>query len=165
MKLPPILQGESLTRLLQGAVGGAVITMIAGFSWGGWQLGSTAEKTADQRASNAVVAALAPICVDNFRHGADATAKLVAMKKIELLGSRQLRDQGRLGDVPRQRAQSRGRGGLRQDSQRRKGQVSRRKRRAAANSLALSSPFPVCGEREGRRSASRGLMVRSLPKR
>jgi len=83
MKLPPILQGESLTRLLQGAVGGAVITMIAGFSWGGWQLGSTAEKTADQRASNAVVAALAPICVDNFRHGADATAKLVAMKKID----------------------------------------------------------------------------------
>jgi hypothetical protein len=83
MKLPPILQGESLTRLLQGAVAGAVIAMIVGFGWGGWQLGSTAEKTADERASNAVVAALAPICVDKFQHGADATAELVAMKKID----------------------------------------------------------------------------------
>ena len=46
MNLPPILKGESLTRLLQGAAGGAVVAMILGFGWGGWQLGSTAEKAA-----------------------------------------------------------------------------------------------------------------------
>ena len=44
MQLPSILRGESLTRLLQGAAAGAVATMIIGFNWGGWTLGSTAEK-------------------------------------------------------------------------------------------------------------------------
>lgn len=79
MNLPPTLQGESVTRLLQGAAGGAAIAMIIGFGWGGWRLGSTAEKMANQRANKAVVAVLAPICVEKFRHGADATAKLVAL--------------------------------------------------------------------------------------
>ena len=83
MKLPPILQGESLTRLLQGAAGGAVIVMIVGFGWAGWQLNSTAEKAADARATSAVVAALTPICVDKFQHSADASADLVALKKVD----------------------------------------------------------------------------------
>ena len=83
MNLPPILKGESLTRLMQGAAGGAVVAMIVGFGWGGWQLQSRAEKMADQRADNAVVAALAPICVDKFQHGADASAKLVALKATD----------------------------------------------------------------------------------
>lgn len=83
MKLPPILQGESVTRLLQGAAAGAVIAMILGFGWGGWQLGSAAEEMATQRAKSAVVAALARICVDKFQHGADAKAELIALKKID----------------------------------------------------------------------------------
>jgi hypothetical protein len=49
MNLPPMLQGEQLTRLLQGAV----------------------------------VAALAPICVDNFQHASDAKATLVALKATD----------------------------------------------------------------------------------
>ena len=44
MQLPSILRGDSLTRLLQGAAAGAVTTMIVGFNWGGWTLGSTAAK-------------------------------------------------------------------------------------------------------------------------
>ena len=44
MQLPSILQGESLTRLLQGAAAGAIATMFVGFYWGGWSLGSTADK-------------------------------------------------------------------------------------------------------------------------
>ena len=83
MKLPPIIQGESLTRLLQGAGIGAVAAIILGFGWGGWQLGGTAEKIADERASSAVVTALTPICVDKFQHGADAKADLVALKATE----------------------------------------------------------------------------------
>jgi len=83
MNLPPILKGESRTRLLQGAGGGAVIAMILGFGWGGWQLQGTAEKMADQRATEAVVAVLAPICVDKFQHAADATATLVALKAAD----------------------------------------------------------------------------------
>ena len=67
MQVPAILQGESLKRLLQGAAAGAVATMFVGFYWGGWSLGSTADKMAKQRSELAVVAALAPVCADKFR--------------------------------------------------------------------------------------------------
>jgi len=83
MKLPPILQGDSLTRLLQGAAGGCVITLIVGFGWAGWTLQSNAQKLAAQSAASAVVAALAPICVDKFQHASDAKATLVALKATD----------------------------------------------------------------------------------
>ena len=33
--LPAMLQGDSLTRLLQGAAAGAIATFVLGFQWGG----------------------------------------------------------------------------------------------------------------------------------
>src|SRR3569833_769452 len=78
--MSPILKGDSLTRLMQGASIGAVIAMIIGFSWGGWMLQSKAQKLADQKAEAAVVTALTPICVDKFEQAADAKATLAALK-------------------------------------------------------------------------------------
>ena len=78
-----ILQGESLKRLLQGAAAGAVATIFVGFSWGGWSLGSTADKMAKERSELAVVAALAPVCADKFRALPDAGAKTVALSKVD----------------------------------------------------------------------------------
>ena len=66
---------------LWGAVGGAIALAIVGFTWGGWVTGGAAETVAKQRASKAVVTALAPICVDQFRRQADASASLVELKK------------------------------------------------------------------------------------
>ncbi len=83
MQLPSILQGESLTRLLQGAAAGAVATIVVGFYWGGWSLASTADKVARERSELAVVAALAPVCADKFRALPDAEAKKVALSKVE----------------------------------------------------------------------------------
>ena len=83
MQLPPFLQGDSVTRLLQGAAAGAVATMIVGFYWGGWSLGSTADKMAKERSELAVVAALAPVCADKFRALPDAEAKQVALSKVD----------------------------------------------------------------------------------
>ena len=83
MQLPPILQGESLTRLLQGAALGAIATMIIGFNWGGWSLGSTTDKVARERSELAVVAALAPVCADKFRAQPDAEAKKAALLKVD----------------------------------------------------------------------------------
>jgi hypothetical protein len=74
-------QGESLKQLLQGAALGAFATLGVGFSWGGFMLGSTAKTLADSMASSAVVAAVAPICVDQFQHSADAANNLTALKK------------------------------------------------------------------------------------
>ena len=85
MQVSSILQGESLTRLLQGAAVGAVATMVVGFNWGGWSLGSTADKMAKERSNLAVIAALAPVCADKFRALPDAEAKKVALSKVELV--------------------------------------------------------------------------------
>src|SRR5689334_19277512 len=82
MQVPSILQGESLKRLLQGAAAGAVATIFVGFYWGGWSLGSTAVKFADDRANTAVVAALTPICVEKFMQNRDAKANLAVLQKI-----------------------------------------------------------------------------------
>jgi hypothetical protein len=83
MNLPPMLQGEQLTRLLQGAVVGTIVTIVIGFGWGSWQLHSKSDKLAQQRADETLVAALAPICVDNFQHASDAKATLVALKATD----------------------------------------------------------------------------------
>jgi hypothetical protein len=83
MQVPAILQGESLKRLLQGAVVGAIATMVVGFNWGGWSLGSTADKMAKEQSELAVVAALAPVCADKFRALPDVAAKTVALSKVE----------------------------------------------------------------------------------
>jgi hypothetical protein len=88
MEFPSILQGDSLTRLLQGAAAGAAITMIVGFNWGGWALGSTVDKVAKDRADSAVVVALAPICVDKFRQAANATENLSELNKISYVWDR-----------------------------------------------------------------------------
>jgi len=83
MKLPQILQGDSLTRLLQGAAAGCAITLVLGFGWGGWQLHSKAEKNAKDSANAAVVAVLAPICADKFQHAANAPATLIKLKATD----------------------------------------------------------------------------------
>jgi hypothetical protein len=83
VQVASILQADSLKRLLQGATVGAVATMVVGFTWGGWSLGSTADKMAKERSDLAVVAALAPVCADKFRALPDAEAKTVALSKAE----------------------------------------------------------------------------------
>jgi len=82
MPLPIMLQGDSPLRLAQGAAVGALATMLIGFNWGGWMRSSTAEKLADEQTKTAVVAALAPICVDRFQGSTGAQAALVELKKL-----------------------------------------------------------------------------------
>jgi len=79
MELPAAIQGESLKRLLQGFALGAVVAITVGFSWGGWTLGSTAAEQSATGATAAVVAALAPICVENFQADTAAQANLEAL--------------------------------------------------------------------------------------
>jgi len=82
MELPAILQGDSLTRLLQGAAVGAAATLLIGFNWGGWVTGGTAKEMAQKGVSSALVSVLSPICVEKFQHSADAGANLVEFKKV-----------------------------------------------------------------------------------
>ena len=78
MAIPSFLKGESITRLLQGGALGAVATIIVGFNWGGWTLGTTAAAQADDQTETALVSALAPICVEKFQ-SAENTAENLAL--------------------------------------------------------------------------------------
>jgi hypothetical protein len=82
MQLPSILQGESPTRLLQGAAVGFLATVVIGFGWGGWTLGSTAKENAAKSTATAMVAVLAPMCADKFRQAADAPTQMTELKKV-----------------------------------------------------------------------------------
>ncbi len=64
------------------AAGGAIAVAILGFTWGGWMTASSAEAMSKQNMSKAVVAALAPICLDNFKRGKDPAAQLIELKKV-----------------------------------------------------------------------------------
>jgi hypothetical protein len=68
---------------LWGVAGGAIAAAVIGFSWGGWVTGGKAEATAVQRVNDAVVVALAPVCVEKFQRAGDARANLTALKKID----------------------------------------------------------------------------------
>jgi hypothetical protein len=83
MQTPAWYQGESLKRLVQGAAVGVVATLVVGFGWGGWMLGSSAKTLADSTANSAVVAAIAPICVEQFQRSADAANNLTTLKKTD----------------------------------------------------------------------------------
>ncbi|MCR9219098.1 MAG: hypothetical protein NXI21_02615 [Alphaproteobacteria bacterium] len=52
---------------LIGAGAGAAAIMVVGFSWGGWVTESAAQKMAAEQAQQEVVAALAPICLEQSR--------------------------------------------------------------------------------------------------
>jgi hypothetical protein len=46
-------------------------------------LGGSAKELADNAASSTVVAAIAPVCADQFQRSADAAVNLTALKKTD----------------------------------------------------------------------------------
>jgi hypothetical protein len=78
----PKLPAETST-FLWGAFLGAVALAFIGFTWGGWVSGGTAEKQAASRAEAAVVAALSPICVAQFKSGPKAQASMAALQQTD----------------------------------------------------------------------------------
>lgn len=85
---------------LWGIAGGAVAAAIVGFTWGGWVTGGKADLEATQRANAAVVAALAPICVEKFRGSADGSANLVALKKADSWAQGEFVEKGGWATMP-----------------------------------------------------------------
>jgi hypothetical protein len=71
---------QKWTYGLWGAAAGAVALGIVGFSWGGWQTASSANRIAKELSDKYVIAALAPFCVDRFLKAADATQSADLLK-------------------------------------------------------------------------------------
>jgi hypothetical protein len=85
---------------LWGVAGGAVAMAIVGFGWGGWTTAGTAEANTKVRVNDAIVAALAPVCVDKFQHATDASANLVALKKVDKWSQGDFIEKGGWAAVP-----------------------------------------------------------------
>jgi len=73
----------SKTIWLWSCVGAAVLTMIVGFTAGGWVTQSSAAKQAEASTSAAVAQLAAGICVHRFMAAPDAQAKLAALKSAD----------------------------------------------------------------------------------
>ena len=71
---------EKIKLGLWSAIGGAIVLAIVGFNWGGWVMGGTAQKTAEEMAADAVADRLASICVAQFNQDSEKDQKL---KKLE----------------------------------------------------------------------------------
>ena len=65
-----------------GFVAGSVITMILGFTWGGWTTSGTSERLATDRSRTAVTAALVPVCLEKSKADPASSTKLVALKAL-----------------------------------------------------------------------------------
>ncbi|KQZ96548.1 hypothetical protein ASD64_17215 [Mesorhizobium sp. Root157] len=73
----------SKSTWLWSCVGAAVLTMVVGFSWGGWVTGSTAVKQAETASEQAAATLAANICVHRFLAAPDASAQLAELKKAD----------------------------------------------------------------------------------
>lgn len=71
---------EWLKPGLYGAVVGAVVVGVVGFSWGGWVTGSSADKMASAMAHETKLSALVPVCLDIARTDTDRAEKLETIK-------------------------------------------------------------------------------------
>lgn len=73
-------KGAPRKSLLQGALLGAVATVLIGFTIGGWTLGRSAEMMATEAHKEGGVNALAPLCVEKIESSADVEKHRVALK-------------------------------------------------------------------------------------
>ena len=82
--LSPYVDGDNPIRLIQGFVAGGIVVMLIGFNWANWRIESTVDKLVSESSQKAQIAALAPICVANFKLAAKSNQELVvALQKAD----------------------------------------------------------------------------------
>jgi hypothetical protein len=69
------------TALFWSCVASAVLTMVVGFTWGGWVRGATAHSMATAMADDAVVTRLARICTAQFKQDPARDRELKELKE------------------------------------------------------------------------------------
>ena len=65
-----------------GAVAGSVLTMILGFSYGGWTTSGTAARLAQQQTDTAVTTALVPLCIAQSKADRAVLKKMGELKAL-----------------------------------------------------------------------------------
>jgi hypothetical protein len=65
-----------------GVVVGSVVTMIIGFSYGGWTTSGTTARLAQQQADAAVTSALVPLCIAQSRADSAVLKRMADLKAL-----------------------------------------------------------------------------------
>ena len=73
----------SLKALLWSCVACIVLTMIIGFTLGGWVTGGTAQDMVEESAEEAVVDRLTAICIAQFKQDPEKDKKLNELEKMD----------------------------------------------------------------------------------
>ncbi len=73
---------ETIKAPLMGAVGGAVVMAVVGFSYGGWVTSGSAAQMSASAANTAVLARLTPMCVEQYNQDPNKVMKLEAFMEI-----------------------------------------------------------------------------------
>jgi alpha/beta superfamily hydrolase len=68
------------TALLWACAGSVALTLIVGFSWGGWVTGATARGMAENATEQGRAQLAATVCVERFMTASDAQAQLASLK-------------------------------------------------------------------------------------
>lgn len=84
----------SKTVLVWSWVGVAVLTMIVGFTWGGWVTGGTAADRAETAAEDAVAALAADVCFERFMTAPNVRASLAELKEQSSYSRRSFVEKG-----------------------------------------------------------------------
>ncbi|NBS08015.1 MAG: hypothetical protein EBT49_01140 [Betaproteobacteria bacterium] len=85
--------------VIWGAVAGAVILSVVGFSFSGWQTASQSQAMASVKVATALTSALAPVCALAFKQDSKFTANMVELKKTDEWSRSNLIEKGGWGKV------------------------------------------------------------------
>lgn len=69
---------------LYGAILGAVVISVIGFSWGGWVTGPSSRNRAAALAQSSVVAAMLPVCLDMARSDPARADKMATIRAASI---------------------------------------------------------------------------------
>lgn len=72
----------TLGHLISACVGVFIVTLIVGFTWGGWVTASTAQEMAQKSTDLAVAERLGKICMAQAQASADIQTQLEELKKV-----------------------------------------------------------------------------------
>ncbi len=73
---------------IYGALVGAIVVSILGFTWGGWTTSSTAQSMAEDLAAEEVTLALVPVCLGLSADDPERIAKLADLQEVAGFGRR-----------------------------------------------------------------------------
>ncbi len=81
--------------LIWACIGSIILTIVVGFTWGGWVTANAAQETATTMAKDAVIQRLAPICVEQFNADPEKALKLDELAGMtSSSGTRYVQEQG-----------------------------------------------------------------------